>query len=67
MHLAMHEVCSLMEETDCVGARLQAQTQIQPIFPVVLLRLLYTEFNESFRQALERHQRVLWQDFEQLR
>ena len=67
VHPATYEVCRLIEETAYIRARLQSQTQRQPTFSVALLRLLQTEFNESFHQALERRQRVRWPDFERLR
>ena len=67
VHPATYEVCTLIKETAYIGARLQDHTQSQPSLPVALLRLLQTEFNKSFRQALERRYRVCWTDFERLR
>ena len=58
VHPATYEIFTLMEETAHVGARLRAQTQRQPDSLVALLCLLQMEFNEIFRQALERRQRV---------
>ena len=61
-----YEVCRLVEETAYVGARLQAKMQRKLTLPVTLLHLLQTELNKSFRQELERRQRVCWTDFEKL-
>ena len=55
---ATYEICNLLEETAYVGTRLRAQTQWQPTLPVTLLCLLQMDFNERFRQYLERLQRV---------
>ena len=57
-HPETYEMFLLMEETSRVSPRLRAQARNQPIFPIALLRLIQKEFNESFRQALERRQRV---------
>ena len=67
VHPATYEVCILVEETAYAIAIPQAQTQWQPALTVALLCLLQTDLNESFRQALERHQQVRWTDFERLR
>ena len=55
------EACVIrMQNTDAsvVSPRLRAQARQQPTFPAALLRLIQQEFNESFRQALERRQEV---------
>ena len=67
MHPNTYKVCILVEETAYVGAWLRAQTQRQPTLLVALLKLLQTDSNKSFRQALERRQQVLWPDVERLR
>ena len=57
----------LLGGTAGVSPRLREQAGHQPTFPAALLRLTQKEFNESFRQALERRQRVRWLNFESLR
>ena len=67
MHPGTYKVPGILGETTWVGARLRAQSHRQPTFPTALLRMIQTEFNESFCQALEHHQRVRWLEFDQLR
>ena len=57
-HPATYEIFLLLEETSGVSPRIRAQARHQPTFPAALLRRIHQEFNESFRQALERRQRV---------
>ena len=66
-HPATYEMFLLLEETSRVSPRLRAQARHQPTSPAALLRLIQQEFNESFRQALERQQRLIWPNFESLR
>ena len=67
IHPTTYEVCTLINETAHVGARFQVQMQRHTTLSVALLRLLQIEFNESFRQALERRQQVHWPDFGRIR
>ena len=54
VHPAKYEVCTLVQETAYVWERLQAYTKWKTALSVALLRLLQTEFNQSFLQVLER-------------
>ena len=67
VHPATYKVCTLIEDTNHVGAILLAHTQRQPALTVALLCLLQTEFNGSFCQVLERQKQVCWPCFERLR
>ena len=67
VHPCIYEVLGLLEEATRVGERHRAKYHLQPTFPTALLRLIQTEFNGSFCQTLERHQRVRWPKFDQLR
>ena len=58
VHPSTYEMFLLLEETSGVSPRLQAQSHQQPTFPAAFLCLIHQEFNERFRQALERCQRV---------
>ena len=66
-HQATYKMFLLLEETSEVNPRLRAQARHQTTFPVALLCLIHKEFNESFRKALERRQRVRCPNFESLR
>ena len=59
VHLGTYEVLGLLEDANGVGEQLQAQAHRQRTFPSALLRLIQTDFNEIFHQALDRQQRVL--------
>ena len=63
-HTATYEIFLLLEETSRVSPRLTAQARHKPTFHAALLRLIQKNFNESFRQALERRQRVIWPNLE---
>ena len=58
VHPAPYKMFLLLEETSGVSLRLRAQACQQPTLPAALFHLIHQEFNESFRQALERRQRV---------
>ena len=58
VHPATYKMFLIQEETSGVSPRLREQARQQPTIPAALLRLIQQEFNESFRQALERRQRV---------
>ena len=53
IHPTTYEICNLIKENSYARERIWAQIHRQTKFPVGLLCLLQTEFNESFRQALE--------------
>ena len=64
---ATNKMFLLLEETSGVSLRLRLQACHQLNFPAALLLLIQQEFNESFRKALERRQRVRCPNFESLR
>ena len=66
MQPATYEVYSLLKETTYVGVHMRSQTQRHPTMYATRLCPLQPEFNENFRQALERQQRFLWLDLERL-
>ena len=66
-HLATYEMFLLLKETSGVSPRLREQSCHQTTFTAALLRLIQKDFNEIFRQALERRQRVRRPNFESLR
>ena len=49
-----------------VSPRLRAQALHQPTFPAALIRLIQQDFNERFRQALDRRHKVRWSNFDSL-
>ena len=66
VHPGTYKVLGLLKDTTGVGARIWEQAHRQSTFPTALLRLIQTEFTESFRQSLERQHRVHWPEFGQL-
>ena len=66
IHPAMCEMFLLLEETSGVSPRQREQDRQQHTLPPAVLRLIQQEFNKSFRQALERWQRLPWPNFENL-
>ena len=64
VHPATYKMFLLLEETSGVSLRLRAQACQNPNFPLALLRQIQQDINNSFRQALERRQRVWWTDFD---
>ena len=67
VHPDTYEMLLLLKETSVIRPTLRAQARQQPTFPAALLRLIQHEFTESFRQVLERRQRVRWPNLESLR
>ena len=65
-HMVTFDMVAFIGEISGVGLQLHTQAYCQPAFPPALLCLIQTEFSESFRQTLERQQRVRWKDFDQL-
>ena len=59
-HPAVFEVATLLEVVDEVNSRLQYQASDQQDMPAALVRLIQTEFNESFRQVSTSHLPVRW-------
>ena len=55
-----------MDSKKGISARILAKEQIQPTFPVALLQRLRSEFNDSFRKALEMHHWFKWPLFNNL-
>ena len=66
-HPATFEMFLLIEETSSVSMRLLTQERKHPTFTAAFLHLIQQEFNDSFRQVLERPQRFRLPDFEGLR
>ena len=48
----------LLEEISGISLWLREQAHQKPTFPAAFLCLIHQEFNENFRQALERQLRV---------
>ena len=59
-HPAVFELATLIEAVNEVNSRLRAQTGAQQDMPTALVRLIQTEFNESFRQVFTSHLPVHW-------
>ena len=59
-HPAVFELATLLEAANEVNSRLQAQAGSQQDMPAALVRLIQTEFNESFRQVFTSHLPVRW-------
>ena len=55
LHPTVFELATLLEAADEVNSRLQAQAGAQQDMPAALVRLIQTEFNESFRQVFTIH------------
>ena len=66
-HPATTKMMAPVKETTCIQARLPSQCRRPPILPVALLRLIQTEYKESFRQYLEQQHRVAWPNFDGLK
>ena len=58
VHPATYEILLFLKDTSGVSPRLRAQAHQQPTYPAAIICLIQQEFNKSFRQALERRQRV---------
>ena len=58
VHPATYKMLLFLKEKSGVSPRLRAQACQKPIFPASLLRLIHQEFNEIFRQALKKKQRM---------
>ena len=65
-HPTTFDMSTLIEETYVVVARIRAQERRQTFFPAALLRLIKTQFNDSFHQGVGRRQMVRWCEFEKL-
>ena len=59
-HPTVFELATLLEAANEVNSRLRAQTGSQQDMPAALVRLIQTEFNESFRQVFISHLPVRW-------
>ena len=59
-HPEVFELATLLEAANEVNSRLRAQAGAQQDMPAVLVRLIQTEFNESFRQVFTSHLPVRW-------
>ena len=59
----MFELATLLEAADEVNSRLRAQAAVQQDMPAALVRLIQTEFNESFHQVFTSHLSVRWTHF----
>ena len=58
VHPTTYKIFLLLEVTYGASLRLREQAHQQPNFPAAFLHIIQQEFNESFRQDLERRQRV---------
>ena len=58
--LAVFELATLLEAANEVNSQLRAQSGAQQDMPAALVRLIHTEFNESFRQVFTSHLPVRW-------
>ena len=59
-HPAVFELATLLEAANEVNSRLRAQAGSQKDMLDALVRLIKTEFNESFRQVFTSHLPVRW-------
>ena len=59
-HLALFELSTLLEAAYEVNSRLRAQARSQQDMLAALVRLIQTEFKESFRQVFTSHLPVRW-------
>ena len=59
-HPAVFELATLLEAANEVNSRLHAQAGAQQDMPAALVRLIQTNFNESFRQVFTSHLPVRW-------
>ena len=50
-HPSVFELATLLEAADKVNSRLRAQAADQQDIPTAFVRIIQTEFNESFRQV----------------
>ena len=62
-HPATYNIFRLVKDTTGIIPRLCAQSRQHPDLSAALLRLIHTEFNERFSEALERRKRVWWTNF----
>ena len=54
-HPAVFELATLLEAANEVNSRLRTQAGAQQDMPAALVRIIQTEFNESFRQVFTSH------------
>ena len=59
-HPAVFELATLLEAANEVNPLLRAQVGAQQDMPAALVRLVQTDFNESFRQVFTSHLLVRW-------
>ena len=59
-HLAVFELATLFEAENEANSRLHVQAGSQQDMPAAPVRLIQTDFNESFRQVFTSHLPVLW-------
>ena len=62
-HPAVFELATILAVVKEVKSRLRAQVAVQQDTPAALVRLIQTEFDESFRQVFTSHLPVLWTHF----
>ena len=62
-HPAVFELAALLEAAEEVNSRLQAKAAVQKDMPAALIRLIQTDFNESFCQVFTSHLPVRWPHF----
>ena len=54
-HPVVFKLATILEAADEVNSRLQAQAAVQQDMPSALVRIVQTDFNESFRQVFTNH------------
>ena len=59
-HPEVFELATLLEAANEVNSPLHAQAGSQQDMPAALVRLIQTQFNESFRQVFTSHLLVRW-------
>ena len=62
-HPSVFEIATILEAADEVNSHLGSQAAVQQDILASLVRLIQTDFNESFRQVFTRHLPVRWPHF----
>ena len=62
-HPALFELATLLEAAEEVNSRLRAKAAVQKDMPAALIRLIQTDFNETFCQVFTSHLPVCWPHF----
>ena len=65
-HPTVYKITIIIDASEEVSSRLWAQERSQPPMPVVLVRLVQTDFNESYRKVFTSSLPVRWPHLETL-